>query len=103
MGPEQCYYNCSTSVAAPPNYAGGDATVVLKGRDGTQLFSTTTSTFPVDINVSNIFAMSSGEIYISYNVNQEQTVTDAAGNTTVQTIQVPTTSGPTEVTFVKVL
>ncbi|MGN0327055.1 MAG: Stk1 family PASTA domain-containing Ser/Thr kinase [Lachnospiraceae bacterium] len=102
MGPEQVFYNCHTSVSAPANYAGGDAVVVLKGMDGTQLWSTTTSSFPVEINVSNIFAMSSGEVYITYNVLEQREVTDEAGNITVQSVPVQVTSDPQTVTFIKV-
>ena len=101
LGVEQVFYNCIYSVQAPADYTGGDAEVVLKASDGTQLFATTTNTFPVNINVSNIFGISSGQLYISYNVNQAQEVTDAEGNVTVQNVQVQASSGPTTVNFTK--
>lgn len=101
MGPEQVLYNCITSVAAPADYAGGNATVVLQDRNGVQLFATTTTTFPVEINVSNIFAMSSGEIYITYNVTEQQQTTDAAGNVSLQPVQVQKVYGPQAVTFIR--
>ena len=102
-GPEPVYYKCETQVQAPSDYVGGDATVVLYGNDGSQLFSTVTSVFPVDISVSNIWMVPSGSISITYNVNQQQEVTDAEGNVTVQTVQVQTTSQPLEVNFTKVV
>ena len=102
LGVEQVYYNCNYTVQAPSDYSGGDAQIVLKGMDGSQLFATTTNTFPVDINVSNIFAVPLGEVYITYNVNKTEEITDAEGNVTVQTVQVQNTSGPLSVTFTKV-
>ena len=102
LGVEQVFYNCLTTVSAPPDYAGGDATVILRAPDGTQLWSTTTASFPLEINVTNIFAISSGEIIITYNVNEQQSVTDEAGNVTVQNVPVQRTSEPQPVSFVKI-
>ena len=90
------------SVPAPSDYAGNDAVVTLKGSDGSQLFQTTTSSFPVTINVSNIYAMSTGELTITYNVNNPKEVTDADGNVTMQDVIETKTQGPTTVTFTKV-
>ena len=100
-GPEQVYFNCITSVPAPADFAGGDATVVLVGSDGTQLFATSTDTFPVNINVSNIFAMASGQVTITYYVNKQQEVTDGEGVVTVQNVPTQVTSEPIAVTFTK--
>lgn len=102
MGVEQVYYNCLTSVSAPPNYPGGDAVVVLKAMDGTQLWSTTTASFPVEINVTNIFAKSSGEIYITYNIIKQENVVGEDGSVTVQNVPELVTSDPIPVTFIKV-
>ena len=102
LGVEQVFYNCYYSVQAPADYAGGDASVVLTGSDGTQLYSSTTSSFPVEINVTNIFAMSSGVVYVSYNVNENQEVVDDAGNTTVTQVQVHKDAPPITVNFTKV-
>ena len=101
-GVEPAYYNCNMSVPAPSDYAGNDAVVTLKGSDGSQLFQTTTSSFPVTINVSNIYAMSTGELTITYNVNNPKEVTDADGNVTMQDVIETKTQGPTTVTFTKV-
>lgn len=100
-GPEQVFYNCITDVKAPNDYAGGSAVVTLKGSDGTQLFSTTTDSFPVSINVSNIFGVASGDLYITYYVNEEEELTDADGNTTITKVQVQKTIGPDTITFTK--
>lgn len=101
MGVEQVYYNCLTTVNAPSNYPGGDAVVVLKAMDGTQLWSTTTATFPLEINVTNIFAKSSGEIYITYNIIKQENVVGEDGSVTVQNVPELVTSDPIPVTFIK--
>lgn len=101
MGVEQAYYNCFTTVSAPADYAGGDAVVVLKAMDGTQLWSTTTAAFPVEINVNNIFAKSSGEIYITYNITKQENVVGEDGSVTVQNVPEQVTSDPIPVTFIK--
>ncbi len=102
MGVEQVYYNCLTTVNAPANYAGGDAVVVLKAMDGSQIWSTTTAAFPVEINVTNIFAKSSGEKYITYNIIKQENVTGEDGSVTIQNVPELVTSEPIPVTFVKV-
>ncbi len=91
-------YNCVYSVAAPADYSGGDAEVVLVSSTGQQLFSSTTSSFPVEINISNIDA-SSGQLTISYSVNETQEVTDGDGNISTQNVQVKKTSGPETIEF----
>lgn len=101
MGVEQVYYNCLTTVNAPANYAGGDAVVVLKAMDGTQLWSTTTASFPVEINVTNIFAKSSGEVYITYNIIKQENVVGEDGSVTVQNVPELVTSDPIPVSFIK--
>lgn len=101
-GVEPAYYNCQTQIPAPSDYAGGDATVILYGNDGSQLFSTVTASFPVEITVSNIWLVNSGSVSITYNINQQQEVTDADGNVTVQTVQSQKTSEPIPVNFTKV-
>ena len=100
-GPEQVYFNCITSVPAPANYTGGSATVVLTGSDGRQLFATSTDSFPVSINVSNIFAVASGQVTITYYVNQQQEITGEGGVVTVQNVPTQVTSDPIAVTFTK--
>ncbi len=102
MGVEQVYYNCLTTVSAPANYDGGDAVVVLKAMDGTQIWSTTTAAFPVEINVNNIFAKSSGEIYITYNITKQENVVGEDGSVTVQNVPEQVTSDPIPVAFIKI-
>ncbi len=101
LGIEQVYYACAMQVNSPADYAGGDAQVVLKGSDGSQLFATTTSSFPVEININSIFGIDSGELFITYNVNEPQEVTDGEGNVTVQNVQVSKTYGPHPITFTR--
>ena len=93
--------NLEPTVNAPADYAGGDAVITLTGVDGSELHRINTSSFPVEINLYNIFAISKGEITITYNVNRQEQVTDAAGNVTVQTVQVLTTSAPIPVNFTR--
>ncbi len=102
MGVEEAYYNCLTTVNAPLNYPGGDAVVVLKAKDGTQLWSTTTASFPLEINVTNIFMKSSGEIYITYNIIKQENVVGEDGSVTVQNVTEQVTSDPISVTFTKI-
>ena len=62
-------YSCNVSVAAPEDYQGGNATVVLSAADtGAILFNTTTSTFPVAINISGITTTDTGIVTISYSI-----------------------------------
>ncbi|MDE6713650.1 MAG: hypothetical protein K2K20_07935, partial [Lachnospiraceae bacterium] len=89
-------------VSAPPNYPGGDAVVELKAMDGTQLWSTTTAAFPLEINVTNIFAKSSGEIYITYNIIKQENVIGEDGSVTIQNVPELVTSDPIPVTFIKI-
>lgn len=102
MGVEEAYYNCLTTVNAPTDYPGGDAVVVLKAMDGTQLWSTTTASFPLEINVTNIFMKSSGEIYITYNIIKQENVVGEDGSVTVQNVPEQVTSDPIPVTFIKI-
>lgn len=73
-------YSCNVSVAAPADYQGGNATVVLSAADtGAILFNTTTSTFPVAINISGIKTTDTGIITITYSVPVNPPETDADG------------------------
>ena len=101
LGQESTLYNCAYSVQIPAGYAGGTAKIILTGSDGTQLYNSDTTAFPVDIVISNIQGASSGELQITYTIEQEQEITDADGNVTLQKIQVATTSEPIHVEFAK--
>ena len=79
-GPEPKYYDCNIDVGQPPKYIGGDANVVLVTPDGTELFNTTTDSFPVSINLSNIFAVPRGTVKVTYTVFVEEEHYDDEGN-----------------------
>lgn len=102
LGEEPAYYSVNYLVQAPSDYAGGDASVVLvEPTTGQQIWATTTSVFPVQINISNLYLVSDGILTINYNANQEQTVTDVNGNVSVVPVQVPKTSDPVVIQFTK--
>lgn len=82
-------YSCNVNVQAPIDYQSGEASVVLTADNGTQLFSTVVTSFPVAINLNGIKGSQGGEITISYHVSAEQEVTDENGNVTNQVTQVP--------------
>ena len=86
LGPEPRYYSCIIAVAAPPRFTGGTATVILTAPDGSELWNTTVSSFPVQINLSNIYAVPKGTLSISYTVFVQEEVYDAAGNMTIQNV-----------------
>ena len=73
-------YSCNISVAAPPDYQGGNATVVLSAADtGAILFNTTTTTFPVAINISGIKTTDTGIVTTTYSIPVNPPETDADG------------------------
>ncbi len=86
LGPEPRYYNFNHHVAAPPRYTGGTATVILTAPDGSELWNSTTASFPVQINLSNIYAVPKGTLTITYTVYVQEEVYDAAGNVTIQNV-----------------
>ncbi len=86
LGPEPKYYNFNHHVAAPPRYTGGTATVILTAPDGSELWNSTTASFPVQINLSNIYAVPKGTLTITYTVYVQEEVYDAAGNVTIQNV-----------------
>lgn len=69
LGPKTLVYKCNFSVNAPTAYQGTPATVTLT-QDGTNmvLFSTTTNSFPVNINLSNITGGGTGVITVNYTI-----------------------------------
>ncbi len=87
LGPEPRYYDCNIIVQAPEKYTGGNATVVLKTIDGqTELYNQMTSSFPVPINLSQIYGAAKGTVYVTYTVMIPEETTDADGNTITQTV-----------------
>ena len=81
------YYNCDISVSQPPKYTGGAAHVILKTPDGTELFNANTDSFPVRINLNNIFAVSKGTVVVTYTVYIPEEVEDLEGNKTIQQVE----------------
>lgn len=98
LGPEPRYYDCNISVAAPPRFTTGTANVVLTAPDGSELWNTTVSSFPVQINLSNIYAVPKGKLTITYTVYVQEEVYDEAGNMTIQNVAAQDTYEQ-EVTF----
>ena len=98
LGPEPKYYDCNIEVSQPPKYIGGDARVVLVTPDGTELFNTTTDSFPVNINLSNIYAVPRGTVNVTYTVFIEEEAYDDEGNRSVQNVPAQDTYSY-EVTF----
>lgn len=86
LGPEPRYYNFNHLVAAPPRYTGGTATVILTAPDGSELWNSTTASFPVQINLNNIYAVPKGTLTITYTIYVQEEVYDAAGNVTIQNV-----------------
>lgn len=86
LGPKTVVYKCNFSVNAPPTYQGGPATVTLT-QDGTNtvLFSTTTTTFPVGINLSNITGGGTGVITIHYTITSTVVNENEDGTTSSET------------------
>lgn len=74
-------YKCNLAVTAPTGYMGGNADVVLTQNDtGIVLFATTTTAFPVAINVANITGTPGCTLSIRYDV-AKTTVIEAEDGT----------------------
>ncbi len=100
-GPEAAMYSCNYNVAAPADYAGGTATIVMTGSDGSQLFNQTTESFPVTISISGLKGVSYGDVVITYEVAQNQEVTDADGNVTIGSVMKQQITDPIRVEFTR--
>lgn len=103
-GPEPAVYNCSYTVQAPSDYVSGTpATLTLFATDTSEaMWSVTADSFPQQINISGIDSIPYGTLYITYTVSTTESVTDADGNITQQTVTAQKTSDPQTVTFTKV-
>ena len=92
IGPKAATYKYSGAITAPtedPDYQGGMyVQVLVTTADGTQLLSTTTTTFPLDVNYTGI-ASPTGTVSFVFTVSTEEvTVTDPnTGETTTQPAQ----------------
>lgn len=87
IGSETATYSCNLNIAAPADYTGGNAEVILTTADGTEQlwYSQNVTSFPVAINLSGFSSSSEyGIVTISYLKSVEEIVTDSDGNQTVQ-------------------
>ena len=95
IGPKEKTYSYSGSIPAPtaeedPDYKNGiDVRIVITTSDGREIWSTTTSAFPVSANFAGISA-ASGTITFSYTVTTEPTT--ITNPDTGETTTVPGTS-----------
>ena len=83
-GPAEVTYRYSESISAPTEDAdyhnGMSVQVTVRTADGTQLLSTRTSTFPVEVNYTGIKS-ANGVITFQFTVEREETITTEEGET----------------------
>ena len=92
-GGDGAIYRCNLAVAAPADYAGGNADIVLTQNDsGIVLFATTTSSFPVAINLANITGTPQCTLAIRYDVLGTTMIDGEDGNP----VPVPITESKTD-------
>lgn len=89
IGPEPRYYSCNIMVQAPEKYSGGAVSVVLKTLDGEQLYHDDAPIFPLNINISQIYAQSRGVVEISYTIMTTEETVDENGNVVVTNVPKP--------------
>ena len=89
IGPEPRYYSCNIMVQAPEKYSGGAVSVILKTLDGEQLYHNDAPIFPLNINISQIYAQSRGVVEISYTIMTTEETVDEYGNVVVQSVPKP--------------
>ncbi|MBR4412055.1 MAG: protein kinase [Lachnospiraceae bacterium] len=89
IGPEPRYYSCNIMVQAPDRYTGGAVSVVLKTLDGGEIYHDDAPIFPLNINISQIYAQSRGIVEISYTVMTTEETVDENGNVIVQNVPKP--------------
>ena len=89
IGPEPRYYSCNIMVQAPDRYTGGAVSVILKTLDGEKLYHNDAPIFPLNINISQIYAQSRGVVEISYTVMTTEETVDENGNVIVQNVPKP--------------
>jgi len=86
IGPEPRYYSCNIMVQAPEKYTGGAVSVILKTLDGEKLYHNDAPIFPLNINISQIYAQSRGIVEVSYTVMTTEETVDENGNVIVQNV-----------------
>lgn len=87
IGSETVTYSCNLNIAAPLDYTGGNAEVILTTADGLEQlwYSQNITSFPVQINLSGFTSPSEyGIVTISYLKSVEEIITDSDGKQTVQ-------------------
>ncbi|MBO6090594.1 MAG: PASTA domain-containing protein [Lachnospiraceae bacterium] len=89
IGPEPRYYSCNIMVQAPDRYTGGAVSVILKTLDGEKLYHNDAPIFPLNINISQIYAQSRGVVEISYTIMTTEETVDENGNVIVQNVPKP--------------
>lgn len=96
VGPLEASYSFNANVDSPaledPSFvAGTDVTVILTAANGVELLRTTTSSFPVAMNVSGIKGNSNGKVTFVY-----MAPSDPVTTTDPETGETVTTPGPSE-------
>ena len=89
IGPEPRYYSCNIMVQSPEKYSGGAVSVVLKTLDGGEIYHNDAPIFPLNINISQIYAQSRGIVEINYTVMTTEETVDDNGNVVVQSVPKP--------------
>ena len=89
IGPEPRYYSCNIMVQAPERYTGGAVSVVLKTLDGGEIYHDDAPIFPLNINISQIYAQSRGIVEVSYTIMTTEETVDENGNVIVQNVPKP--------------
>ena len=104
IGPKSATYKYSGSITAPtedPEYQSGMyVQVTITTADGTQLLSTTTTSFPLDVNYTGINAASGTVTYVFTVSTEEVTITDpVTGDATTTPAQTYDKTVTRELTF----
>ena len=86
LGPEPRYYSFDYMVQEPAEYNGGEATIIVRTLDGTELFNTYNPVFPYHIDLTQIYGVSKGILEVTYSVSREEQGIDDNGNVVVQIV-----------------
>ena len=73
-------------VQEPAEYNGGEATIIVRTLDGTELFNAYNPVFPYHIDLTQIYGVSKGILEVTYSVSREEQVVDDNGNVVVQIV-----------------
>ena len=86
LGPEPRYYSFDYMVQEPAEYNGGEATIIVRTLDGTELFNAYNPVFPYHIDLTQIYGVSKGILEVTYSVSREEQGVDDNGNVVVQIV-----------------